>query len=115
MLYKPSEIADELGLNTDTIYKSYIPAGCPHRRGQSGAIWIVGTEFADWAQRTFIKRKVPTYMGHDQAWCFRCRQPVDVLEMTVRNMTSNAELVSGTCARCGARVSRGRKSNNDQP
>jgi len=31
MEYKPSEIAEEIKCNTDTLYKSYIPAGCPHK------------------------------------------------------------------------------------
>lgn len=51
MEYKPSEIAEEIKCNTDTVYKSYIPAGCPHRRDEEGNIWIVGTEFAVWRAR----------------------------------------------------------------
>jgi len=29
MLYKPSEIAEEIGVAQDTVYRSYLPAGAP--------------------------------------------------------------------------------------
>jgi hypothetical protein len=36
MYYSPSDLADEIGCNVDTVYKSYIPAGCPHKRDERG-------------------------------------------------------------------------------
>ena len=50
MYYKPSEIAEEIGCHTDTVYRSFLPAGCPHERDERGHIWIIGTAFRDWAR-----------------------------------------------------------------
>jgi len=84
MEYKPSEIAEEIKCNTDTLYKSYIPAGCPHRRDEEGNIWIVGTEFSAWSRKMFKRSDArKTDMGRDQAWCMKCRRPVDVTELVI--------------------------------
>jgi hypothetical protein len=108
MLYKPSEIADEIGLRTDRIYKSYIPTGCPNRRDEQGNIWIVGSEFAEWARKQFARPHVKTNMGRDQAWCLRCRKPVDVVDLVISPLTVRAEVISGTCPLCGVKVRRAR-------
>ena len=44
MRYKPSELADELGCSVDTIYKSYVPSGCPHQRDDATGLmgWPIG-------------------------------------------------------------------------
>jgi hypothetical protein len=48
MLYRPSEIAEVLGIGKDTLYTGWIPAGAPHTRDEKGHIWIVGTALAAW-------------------------------------------------------------------
>ena len=111
MQYKPSEISDEIGCSVDTIYKSFLPAGCPHERDEHDQIWIVGTEFARWARDRFIRKATKTTMGRDQAYCMRCRRPVDVIEMMVKQVKQNLEMVSGKCALCGASVYRARSGN----
>ena len=57
MYYKPSEIAEEIGISPDTVYRTYIPAGCPHEVDESGRIWIIGTTFRDWALLILAGRK----------------------------------------------------------
>lgn len=108
MKYKPSELADEIGCITDTIYKSYIPAGCPHERDATGQIWIVGIEFSTWARKTFGGRSKSvrtTNMGRYQAWCMKCRKPVDVVEMEIGDR-DRVEMINGRCAVCGSKVYR---------
>src|SRR4030065_900888 len=86
MKYKPSELADEIGCAADTIYKSYIPAGCPHERDAEGNIWIVGTEFEVWARQVFCRKSKSvrtTNMGRDQAWCMKCQKPLDGKEIEI--------------------------------
>jgi hypothetical protein len=48
MLYKPRELAQELGINIDQVYLVYIPLGCPHRRDGKRYIEINGKEFREW-------------------------------------------------------------------
>ena len=109
MRYKPSELADELGCSVDTIYKSYVPSGCPHQRDEeTSAIWIVGTEFAEWARKVVVKHKVKTGMGRDQAYCVKCHKTVDVVGLTAKPFTAQLEMVGGTCSECGSKVHRAR-------
>lgn len=110
MEYKPSEIAEEIKCNTDTVYKSYIPAGCPHRRDEEGNIWIVGTEFAAWARKMFKRSDArKTDMGRNQAWCMKCRRPVDVTELVIEPARERLERVTGRCTECGSKVNRLRR------
>jgi len=108
MKYKPSELADEIGCAADTIYKSYIPAGCPHGRDVEGNIWIVGTEFSVWARQVFggkSKSVRTTNMGRDQAWCMKCRRPVDILGIEIGDR-DKVEMITGQCKECGSKVHR---------
>ena len=57
MLYKPAEIAAELEVSPDTVYRSYLPAGCPHTRDKKNNIWIHGPAFASWAKSSIANRK----------------------------------------------------------
>lgn len=57
MEYRVSEMAEVLRVNPQTIYRSWIPEGCPHRKDEGGAIWIVGTEFREWAEACVASRR----------------------------------------------------------
>lgn len=46
--YSVMEIAKEIGVSADTVYKSYLPAGAPHIRDKSGSIRIHGLTFKEW-------------------------------------------------------------------
>jgi len=108
MKYKPSEISKEIECNVDTIYKSYLPFGCPHERDEHGQIWIVGTEFRDWVKKTLVKRKEHR-MGKDQAYCMKCRKVIDVPDLkTVMTRNARLEIVRGRCTECGTEVYRTR-------
>jgi hypothetical protein len=107
MCYRPSELAAEIGCHTDTVYHSFIPAGCPHERDEHGHIWIVGTQFADWARHMQMQRRTPLADG--EAYCLRCRAAVQMIgPLTVTPTNRYLELVTGTCAVCGATVNRAR-------
>jgi hypothetical protein len=103
MEYRPSEIADELGVTTDTIYRGWVPAGCPHRRDETGHIWIVGTELAAWL-RSFQRERLRLADG--EAYCFRCQAAVGMQGPLTRRVCGPAVLVRGTCAQCGVDVAR---------
>jgi hypothetical protein len=107
MHYKPSELAEEVGCNADTIYRSYIPAGCPHERDEQGHVWIVGTAFRDWARSTFGKHGAK--MQAKQAYCLRCRKPVTIVEPTDKPINRYLALISGKCPECGGIVNRAKR------
>jgi len=112
MEYRPSEIAAELQIHLDTVYRSLIPAGCPHRRDEKGHIWIVGTELTEWLSAHQRPRQ---RMAPGMAWCCKCHQVVPMqspLKTTITNR--NLELVSGTCPHCQCQVNRAQKRTTDK-
>lgn len=109
MLYRPAEIAEEIGVSPDTICRSYIPAGMPYNRDGKGNIWIHGPAFVAWAKETAAKKKADRKgLPDGQAWCMRCNQPVPMIEPTVRSFNRTVELLQSHCPHCGTLVNRGR-------
>lgn len=110
MYYRPSELANEIGCHVDTIYRSYLPAGCPHKRDERGHIWIVGTEFAQWAR--IVKKHDQIPLEKNEAYCLKCRKPVSIAgDITVTPTNRYLELVSGKCPECGRTVNRAQARN----
>jgi RNase P subunit RPR2 len=113
MRYRPSELADEIGCHVDTVYRSYIPAGCPHTRDETGHIWIVGTEFAEWAREVNSREGVTLEDG--EAYCLKCEQPIQISDpITVRPTNRHLELLSGACPQCGTTVNRARRRSDTE-
>jgi len=111
MMYKPSEIAEEIGINVDTLYRSYIPAGLPLIRDAHNNCWIHGLAFVSWARETVTKKKAkrrPLPEGY--AWCMNCDQAVEMVAPRVRAVNRYLELLQGTCPHCQRTVNRGRKA-----
>lgn len=110
MEYKPSELAEEIGVTTKTIYASYIPAGLPFRKDEGGNIWIVGTVFREWANAVVQKgnrykaqRRQP--IGENQAYCMRCKTVRDFERITKRVKFSVGRImVYGVCSVCGKKM-----------
>lgn len=114
MKYRPSEIAAEIGCHVDTVYRSFIPAGCPHTRDSHGHIWIIGTEFAQWARDMMASRDHIT-LGDNEAYCLRCRSAVVMQRpLTVRPTNRCLELVTGRCPDCDATVNRARARRKEE-
>lgn len=113
MWYMPSEIADETGIAAQTIYKKYIPAGLPIKRDDTGHIWIKGAVFAAWVVEH--NRTEKQSLQPDQAWCFACKAPVEMVgELTVIPTNKYLEMVHATCAGCGGKVTRARAKSRGQ-
>jgi RNase P subunit RPR2 len=107
MHYRPSELAAEIGCHPDTVYRSYLPAGCPHQRDGRGHIWIVGTEFAEWARA--LSAKGQTKLADGEAYCLKCNAPVEMAgTITVRPTNRYLELMTAQCPHCGSTVNRAR-------
>ncbi len=110
MLYKPGEIAEELGVSVETVYRSYIPAGAPVIR-EAGIIWINGEAFRKWAADTIAttrRGKIKREMTAGQGYCVHCNQVVDMMEIRIRPHSKRTTVVqvSGRCPTCGGKVNR---------
>jgi predicted RNA-binding Zn-ribbon protein involved in translation (DUF1610 family) len=109
MMYKPSELAEEIGVSQDTIYRSYLPAGAPYTRDEHGNIWIHGPAFIAWAKETISKKRSKRAgLPDDHAWCMKCNQPVRLITPQVLTVNRYIELVQGTCPECGKKINRAR-------
>lgn len=108
MMYKPAELAREIGVTTDTVYRSYLPAGLPHTR-EKKQIWIYGPSFIGWAKQTVIKhRRHRRGLPDDHAWCVQCKSAV--LMMSPVSVYSNRyiEIMQARCPICGRSINRAR-------
>jgi len=106
MLYRPAEIAEELGINIDTIYRTYINNGLPHVRDQRGAIWIHGPACSDWIRSQFKSRRKRHPLPENHAWCLKCRIPAPITDSTSRPLGGKRILLQATCPRCGRTINR---------
>lgn len=111
MLYKPSEIAEELGVTTDTVLRSYIPAGLPCTKDDTRHLWIHGLTCAAWVrdmarQRRANRPKMPPGFG----WCMKCNKAVEMPAalVTVRPATRHFEIMQAPCPHCNSTVNRAR-------
>ena len=103
MEYRPSEVADLLGIHKDTVCRGWAPAGMPHRRDERGEIWIVGTDLAAWLREMLDKPSVKLAEG--EAFCLRCQKAVRLGDVS-REPAQRAVLVRGSCPQCGSGVAR---------
>jgi hypothetical protein len=107
MLYRPAEIADEIGVNVDTVYRSYLPAGAPYERDQEGNIWINGPAFREWAFVQIGARKRKKHPLEDgEGWCLKCNQVVKIQKPKARATNRYLALIQGKCPICGSKVNR---------
>lgn len=70
MMYKPSEIAQELKINKRSIYDILIPLGLPHERDEHGHIWLHGITVREWLQKA--TRGPKHKLSVDEMFCLRC-------------------------------------------
>lgn len=107
MLYKPAEIAEEIGVNKDTVYRSYLPAGLPHTRDEQGSIWIHGPAFVAWAKETISKKRSKRAgLPDDHAWCMKCNRPVPLIKPNIKAVNRYLELLQASCPNCHTTVNR---------
>lgn len=110
MLYKVREIAEELDLHERTL-RDWLASGAPHIRDQRNHIWINGEEFSKWLRIKRKKRKSPQKLQNNEAWCFRCKGPVPLVDPKIRKVKAKLINISGNCPECGCRINRGGRSD----
>lgn len=107
MLYKPSEIAEEIGVSVDTVYRSYMPAGCPYIEDEHKRYWIHGPAFVAWARQTISQRKRNRYpLAENQAWCMKCNRPVEMKRARPVHQNRYMVILQSTCPHCRTKVNR---------
>ena len=101
MLYKPSELAEEIGFTTRQIYRVYIPAGCPHERDTKRNTWINGIDFVAWYEATYPKQT----LGEHEAFCLTCKKAVEMINPKKKKKDKLTYWVCN-CPTCGRKLTR---------
>ena len=104
MLYKTSELADDLDVSPRLI-RRWIGAGMPHQRDGRSHIWINGRKFAEWIEIQRHTRRGPK-LKPGEGYCLRCKQAVQLVNPT-RYTGGVSTLLRGACPHCGVTVNRG--------
>lgn len=106
MQYKPSEIAQEVGLTTDTIYRSHIPAGAPAEKDKNGNIWINGKAYRQWIEGFVTIRTRTKPMPDNYAYCFTCKEVREIQNPKTKPHKRDVNQVKGRCPVCGKSIAR---------
>jgi hypothetical protein len=104
MLYKPSELEEEVGLPARSI-REWLDLGLPHERDAQGHIWINGEAFSKWVE-TIRTRKRGHTLSEDQAYCLKCRRAVPLVA-PIRCESGRQVRWTAACPICGAAIHRG--------
>ncbi|MBN1372939.1 MAG: hypothetical protein JW987_13465 [Anaerolineaceae bacterium] len=110
MEYKPSELADELGVTTATIYNSWIPSGLPARCDDTGHFWIVGTDLKTWLESTIEKGKAKSpehVVGENDFFCRHCNSWFEASDFRRKPIArKGVYLKIATCPLCERNIGR---------
>jgi hypothetical protein len=101
MLYKPSELAEQVGFNRRQVYRVYIHVGCPHVRDDRKHLWINGEDFRKWYEATYPRLT----LAGDEGFCLSCKKPVK-LEKARKKKSGDLIYWIGFCQICGRKISR---------
>ena len=104
MLYKVSELAEELDIPQRTLY-DWLDHGVPHQRDNRGHIWINGQEFASWVYS--VRNKNVEKLQDNEGYCFRCKSRVEMFGAKVIQEPGKPKRVQGTCSICQGAIAKG--------
>ena len=103
MMYRPSELAEEIGFDVRQVYRVYIPNGLPHERDNRRQIWINGLAFKSWIEDTYKKVRLKP----DQGYCRKCNKAVKLVNTELKTTKSgDTDYLLGECLYCGRRIPR---------
>jgi len=101
MMYTPRELAQEIGVSKQQIYRVYIPLGCPHERDRIDRILINGTAFRDWVIDLYKRKQLKS----NESYCVSCKQVVEIVDPEIVSK-GGAIYKLAKCPVCGSRVAR---------
>lgn len=106
MMYTPAELAEELGITREDVYRTLIPAGMPHTKDLHGHIWIHGLGAGVWILSQQRRKKLT--LTPDQFLCLHCRTAVTPDPLTVtRASAGRYHYLRAACPACGMTVCKG--------
>lgn len=114
MKYKLNEIAEKLDVNPRTL-ADWTDAGAPHEHDSRGHVWIIGTEFANWVEHVRLQKRKASgdkKLADNQAYCMRCRKPVDLVNPVIIPGIGKQFYIKGVCPNCGCTINRGGRKND---
>ena len=101
MMYRPSEIAEEIGFEKRQIYRVYIPLGLPVERDSGNHVWINGMVFKDWILEYYAKVK----LKENEAFCLTCKKPVEIIDPIYKEINL-LYFITCVCKNCGRNISK---------
>jgi hypothetical protein len=101
MSYKPSELAEELQVNLNQIYRVYLPLGCPRERDVFRHITINGEQFRKWYLENYKKAT----LKENESFCKTCQKPVNIVNGTTLKKKRMIYIISD-CPECGRKLSK---------
>jgi hypothetical protein len=104
MLYKVCELAIELHLPERTL-RDWLEGGAPNQRDQRGQIWVYGPDFSHWVVGMH-KPKNKKKLAGNQAYCFRCKKPVELQNASSQPIKGKLIMTKGICPHCGCTINR---------
>jgi hypothetical protein len=108
MLYKASELSDELDIPERTL-RDWLASGAPHEKDEKSHIWINGELFAGWiTEQRANKRSLKLTEG--EAYCFGCNEAVSISGQEEIPIKGKLIHIRGICPVCGTQVQRGGKN-----
>jgi len=99
MMYRPSELAEEIGVSQNQVYRVYVADGCPHQRDEHNHIWINGADFSEWYKERYKKPK----LKEGEAWCVSCKKPVEMI-YRIRKEKDGLVFLKDKCQECGNKI-----------
>jgi hypothetical protein len=114
MRYKLPELSAKLGVHPRTL-SDWTDQGAPHEHDARGHIWIIGTDFAQWVEMVRLQNKKVSgekKLSDDQAYCVRCRKPVDLIAPIITPGHGKLIYIKGLCPNCGIKINRAGRNND---
>ncbi len=108
MLYRPAELAEDLGVS-DRVVREWLLKDLPHQRDERGHLWIDGRDAATWISKIRGSRN-STKLAADEAYCMPCHKPVKLLNPT-RTKRGKQIVLHGRCPSCGTSIHRGTRDD----
>jgi hypothetical protein len=105
MLYKVSELAEEVGV-PDSTMRGWLDLGAPLRHDSGGHLWIHGQDFASWVERMRRPRREGR-LADDEAFCMSCRRVVTMKKPVWKPIKGKLVHITGKCPDCGCMIQRG--------
>ena len=101
MLYRPNELAEEIGISKHQIYRVYILSDCPHQRDHLNHIWINGEAFCKWYGSNYSKIR----LGKTEAFCLTCKRGVPMIKPVLKKKDGLTYALC-KCPNCGRKLAK---------